>query len=279
MAGNRALEALLRHAAAVVPGLNGVTAARENAAPGDPAIGETGNASIYLRPAPSTGNHAGNRSALAALAAHWASAHPEAGPAYRALRCWGILIWQPIYLSVTGVHGSQRVLSLAHFAQPLADGWTREVRLPDHVPLTGDTDRCIRLAAREITACCRQAYEDLANVLRLNVTAARSMQADCVLAALLAIRAARADWTDAHVQALAGQWLHALDLTGASDLFALTHSDGSTALALDRKTCCYHYRRRDGEPCDTCPRLGKHERIARLNTAYESACRQKTQNA
>lgn len=266
MAAHRALADLLRHAAGVVPGLNGVVIAHDEAA-------ASHGAALYQRPA----SGAGNRAALAALAAHWAGAYPEAGPAYCALRCWGILIWQPVYLSVIGVHGSQRVISLARFAQPLADGWTREVRISDHEPAHGDTAQCIELAAREIDACCRQIFDELAGVLRLNLIAARSMQADCVLAALLAIRDTYPDWTDAQVQAFAARWLAALDVEGASGLFAWTRSDGSTALALERKTCCYHYRRRDGEPCSTCPRLAKHERIARLNAACDAA-RQQTKD-
>ncbi len=104
------------------------------------------------------------------------------------------------------------------------------------------------------------------------------MLADCELAALLAARKTRADWTDLHVRALAGQWLGALELTGASGLFACARNDGSTALALDRKTCCSHYRRRGGEPCETCPRLAKHERFARLNAARDTACEGNSQD-
>lgn len=255
MAANRTLEDLLRFAASVVPGLRGVVADCASGLP--PCTEET----AHLRPARCDGN----RAALETLLTHWMAAYPEAGRAYWSLRCWGILIWQPIYLGVIAVHTAQRALSLTHVEQPIENGWTREVQLPDHAPAQGDPAALIDLAAREIAACCAQIFDELSRIIRLNAHAASGMQADCVLAALLALRPTRPDWNQAHVEALGEHWLTALALAGRSSFFAYPRSDGSSALALDRQTCCYHYRRHDGELCSTCPRLEKRERIARLN--------------
>ncbi|HKT97784.1 MAG TPA: siderophore ferric iron reductase [Paraburkholderia sp.] len=260
MAANRTLEDLLRLAARLVPGLHGVVAAQPDATSvQDP---------LHVCPAPQT--HEGNRIALDALLAHWSRAYPEAGCAYWASRCWGILIWQPVYLGVIGVHVAQRALSLAHLAQPIAEGWTREVRMPDHAPAAGDTEALIAQAAREIAACCAQIYDDLTPLIRVNPAVARGTQADVVLAALLAARKMRPGWSHAQVEALGRQWLAALDIEGCGGYFAFERSDGSQALALERQTCCYHYRRHDGEMCSTCPRLAKHERIVRLNTERDA---------
>lgn len=260
MAANRALEDLLRLATRLVPGLHGVVSTQPDATSmQDP---------LHVCPAPQM--HAGNRAALEALLAYWSRTYPEAGRAYWASRCWGILIWQPVYLSVIGVHAAQRALSLAQLAQPIAEGWTREVRVPDHAPAAGDTDALIAHAAREITACCAQIHDDLTPVIRMNPAAARGTLADVVLAALLAARKMRREWRDAQVEALGRQWLAALDIEGCGGFFAFECSDGSRALALERQTCCYHYRRRDGEMCSTCPRLAKHERIVRLNTERDA---------
>jgi siderophore ferric iron reductase len=270
MAANRALENLLRLAARLVPGLRGVVA-EQAAPPGMSGAQEP----VHVCPAPrardSSDEGGGNRTALDALLAHWSNAYPEAGRAYWSSRCWGILIWQPVYLSVIGVHAAHRALSLAHLAQPIADGWTREVRLPDHAPVTGSTSALITLAAREISVCCAQMADELTPVIRLNPAAARATLADVVLAALLAMSKARPDWDHAHIEARGRQWLAALDIRGCGGYFAFERSDGSRALALERQTCCYHYRRRDGEMCSTCPRLAKHERVVRLNTEWDAA--------
>ncbi|OLL28562.1 siderophore ferric iron reductase [Burkholderia sp. SRS-W-2-2016] len=266
MTASPALEQLLRLAASVVPGLRGVVAHEASgAAPGDTAEAARGVA--HLRPAAAEPN----RVALEALLAHWSGAYPEAGRAYWSLRCWGILIWQPIYLSVIGVHTAQRVLSLARVEQPIENGWTREVRVPSHEPAHAQPDALIELAAREIAGCCGQIFDELSRVIRVNPIAAAGMQADCVLAALLAARARHPEWDHAQVDALGKRWLAALALDGRGGFFTYARSDRTSALALDRQTCCYHYRRRDGELCSTCPRLQQCERIARLNAEHDGA--------
>ncbi|WP_310631040.1 siderophore ferric iron reductase [Paraburkholderia sp.] len=269
MAANRTLEDLLRLAARLVPGLNGVVASQEAQAAQETQ--ETHGAHsmpAHVRPAPESSR---NRTALDALLAHWTGNWPEAGRPYWAARCWGILIWQPLYLSVIGVHASRASISLERIVQPVANGWTTEVRLADHAPAQGDTDALIAHAAREIRACCAQMHDELLPVIRLNPAAVRGTQADVVLAALLAARKARPDWRDEQVQALGEQWLAALGLQDDGGYFAFARTDGACALALERRTCCYHYRRRDGELCSTCPRLAKHERIVRLNTERDAA--------
>lgn len=256
MAANRALDDMLRLAAQLVPGLRGVVAAR-------PA-----QAIVHARPAPGGGES--NRAALEAMLGYWSRTYPEAGRLYWSSRCWGILIWQPVYLSVIGVHASSVSLSLMDIAQPIADGWTREVHIRDHEPAQGDTHALIAHAAREIVSCCEQMHDELMPVIRLNPASARGTQADVVLAALLAARRARPEWSDALVEGHGRQWLAALGLDGHSGYFPFSRTDGSSALALERRTCCYHYRRRDGELCSTCPRLEKHERIVRLNAQHET---------
>ncbi|KND60542.1 hypothetical protein BVER_03637c [Candidatus Burkholderia verschuerenii] len=245
MAANRALQDLLRLAAQLVPGLKGVVHAQCD--------------------------DTNNRASLKALLAHWSGAYPEAGRAYWSSRCCGILIWQPVYLSVTGVHAARASLSLQHVSQPIDDGWTREVRLPDHAPQQGDECALIAHSASEIATCCARIHADLMPVIRLNPAMVRGTLADVVLAALLAARKAHSEWNDVHMQALGARWLAALDIEGCGGYFSFERSDGTHAIALDRQTCCYHYRRRDGVMCSTCPRFAKHERIVRLNTERDAA--------
>lgn len=256
MVANRALDDMLRLAARLVPGLQGVVGAR-------PA-----QAIVHTRPAP--GGSESNRAALEAMLGYWSRAYPEAGRAYWSSRCWGILIWQPLYLSVIGVHASSVSLSLEDIAQPIAEGWTREVHIRDHEPAQGDTHALIAHAAREIVSCCEQMHDELMPVIRLNPASAHGTQADVVLAALLAARKERPEWSDAQIEGHGRQWLAALGLEGRSGYFPFSRTDGTSALALERRTCCYHYRRRDGEFCSTCPRLEKHERIVRLNAQHET---------
>lgn len=257
---SRDLTELLDLADRVVPGLRGSLFE-----PRVSRVGETG-AFLYTRPSPDDRN----RAALQSITTRWATDYPEAGQHYCALRCWGLLIWQPVYVAMIGTHLAPCCPSLASFCQPLVDGCVNGFRVHDHVPLRGDPESRWQFAANEIAAFCRATFDELAQVIKLNAVAAHGLQADCVLAALLAIRRHRPAWDDAHVDSLGARWLDVLNLGAYSAYFAFQQSNGVTRLALDRKTCCHHYRRRDGELCSTCPKLAIGERIVRLNAELDS---------
>jgi len=53
-------------------------------------------------------------------------------------------------------------------------------------------------------------------------------------------------------------------MSGASGLLAVPLAEGGTRLGLQRKACCQHFRRADGELCDSCPKLPLAERERRL---------------
>ncbi len=59
-------------------------------------------------------------------------------------------------------------------------------------------------------------------------------------------------------------WLAACAMSGASGLLAVPLAEGGTRLGLQRKACCQHFRRADGELCDSCPKLPLAERERRL---------------
>ncbi|HAN53858.1 MAG TPA: siderophore ferric iron reductase, partial [Pseudomonas sp.] len=92
---------------------------------------------------------------------------------------------------------------------------------------------------------------------------AQRLAADCVIAGLL------------HSQRLGGcgnlelgraadVWLAACAMSGASGRLAVPRPEGGTGLGLQRKACCQHFRRADGELCDSCPKLPLAERERRL---------------
>ncbi|WP_054514376.1 siderophore ferric iron reductase, partial [Achromobacter xylosoxidans] len=175
---NRDLDDLLALTGRLVPGLSGQVAA----APG-PGI----------RPG------ADNAQAIARLRDVWGQRYPEAGPHYLALRCWGLLIWQPVYLSVIAAHRSAIVPDLSGMIQPVPDdGFIIGYTLERHEPLRGGLRHRMQAAAAQLRNICATFYRELTQVLRVSPRAAESMQADCVLYALLAARhddgAAANDW-------------------------------------------------------------------------------------
>lgn len=204
---------------------------------------------------------------LQALCRHWAEAYPEAGAHYMALRCWGLAIWQPVYISVIAVHLDSHVPVLAGLTQPMVDGFPSGFQLPVHEPTKAASLAArMRLAAGELCSLCDATRAALMPLVALHGRAADRLQAECVLGALLLVhRSSPGLFEDAtKVAELGEKWLAQLGIAGGCGMFVYRARDGTPALALDRKVCCHYFRRHDGEKCSTCPKLPLDKRIARL---------------
>ncbi|AHV91628.1 alcaligin biosynthesis protein AlcD [Bordetella holmesii] len=242
------LDALLALAGSLVPGLDG----------------RIGPVSGDIRPG------ADNRATLRTLQDWWRLRHPEAGSHYLALRCWGLLIWQPIYLGVIAVHCSDIAPDLDRLGQPVRDGFIAGYILERHEPLRGCLEQRKQAVAAQLRRICATYFRELSQLLRLSPRAAACMQADCVLSALLAARANEDKATVAWAHEQAADWLDRLGIAGHSGYLVYARA-GRPVLALDRQVCCHHFRRHDGDYCSTCPKLPPAERIARIEADEAAA--------
>jgi siderophore ferric iron reductase len=241
----RALHALVAMAAQAVPGLEG-----------------------RVSPCPATPWHAEAR--LAEVHRHWATAHPEAGPHYAALRGWGLLVWQPAYLAVLSAHLADVQPRLDRVSLQIHDGAVAGYAIAAHEPTAGDEERRLHGGADQLAAGFARLLPAWQACAPLNEKAARRTCAECVLAALLRVHRVR-QWPASHTRAVAQRWLARLGLCGEAGLLAWRDASGAEALATDRKVCCLHFRRRDGERCSTCPKLAPHERVRRLQAEEAAA--------
>jgi siderophore ferric iron reductase len=214
---------------------------------------------------------ADNPQRIAALCAHWQQAHPEAGAHYWNIRSWTLLIWQPIYLSLLAVHLTGAAPCLAKMGQSMCDGLVGGFCLPEHCPRQGDQVQVIPYAAQQINEFVEQQLGEFNSVATIYPKMARLLAVDCVRAALLMAQRCLA-MGNGQLRDLEGQWLNALALPAASSLIAVQLDDGRECLALERKVCCQHFRRGDGELCSTCPKLKQLERLVRLRAEFSLAC-------
>lgn len=181
----------------------------------------------------------------------WAARFPEAGSHYLAVRCWGLLIWQPIYLGVIAVHRSHVLPDIGRMRQSIdKDGYIAGYSMLDHVPRTGSEEERRECAAQRLAQVCSAFRADLDGLVSLSVRAAACVQADIVLHALLAARQANAGQDRAWLQHMATKWLDSLGLAGRSGYVTL--ADGSVQVL--RQVCCHHFLRNDGEHCSNCPK-------------------------
>ncbi|VFR17968.1 Putative iron reductase in siderophore [Alcaligin] cluster [plant metagenome] len=244
------LESVLANAARRVPGMVGVIA--HDGPPGIRA-------------------GADNSALIARLRDHWRARYPEAGPHYLALRCWGLLIWQPIYLGVIAAHEARGVPDLSRLSAPWRDdGFLAGYHISRHALRHGVFHARMDDVAGQLRALCAGLLAELSSVVHISTKAAQCMQADIVLNALLTLRPDDREKSNAQAQCRAAQWLARLGLSGRSSYFECG-APGRPLLAVDRQVCCHYFRKRDGDYCSTCPKLEMHERIIRLHAEQVQA--------
>ncbi|OLU23236.1 siderophore ferric iron reductase [Pseudomonas sp. PA15(2017)] len=214
---------------------------------------------------------AGNLERVAALYASLQQSFPEAGVHYWTVRTWTLLIWQPIYLSLFGVHLADRVPCLDGMGQTVCDNMVYGFCLPEHCPRRASQAVLIDFAAEQMQALVERQWQEFDAVAGIHRKLARRLQADCVLGALLMIQRQQSLAND-RLQQLESRWLDALELRGDSSLIGVCLDDGRERLALGRKVCCQHFRRADGNFCSTCPKLKQEERLARLRQELSLEC-------
>ena len=214
---------------------------------------------------------ADNPARLVALHGALHSRHQEAGPHYWGVRAWSLLIWQPIYLSLLAVHLAHRAPFLRHMGQSVSEGFVGGYRLPAHQPERGVLDELIRFAASEVSGFIERQLAEFNSVLNIYPKLARLLMVDCVRDALLLVqRQLGLDCTQ--LLGLEQRWLAALAQPTASGLISVRLDDGRECLALERRACCQHFRRLDGELCATCPKRKPGERLSCLRKEMAGPC-------
>ena len=195
-----------------------------------------------------------NHKILLALYEHWQQKYPEAGKAYWSARCWTLLIWQPIFLCIVAVHGGQQLLPLnkihQHYSQGVVAGFNLST---DELPSTGEP-LLINQMAQELGSYCETLITQCQLAFGLRPLLAIRLAADTLLSALLGLPALIPSIELATTKDLADRWLLTLGWQQQSALMPIQLTNGSSRLALNRKSCCFDYCRDDGAVCSSCPR-------------------------
>lgn len=205
-----------------------------------------------------------NTGVVAAVHSVWAQAHPEAGQPYSAVRTWTLLIWQPVFLAVLGVHGTGAVAPVDRLWQRVEQGIVAGFQLPEPWPTApGPETERIREAAARLLRARDGLLADLKRVTRIKPLIANRLMADILLMALQRMAAGLDGVGNERVQAWGEAWLAAIGLRDQSRFLPLQLPDGQEVLGLERRACCMHYRRDDGAYCSSCPKLAQAERTRR----------------
>ncbi|CAG9295378.1 siderophore ferric iron reductase [Celerinatantimonas diazotrophica] len=205
-----------------------------------------------------------NTQGIRTLYQHWQRQSPEAGNRYWAARCWSLLIWQPIYLSIVAVHGCQIKIPLEQIVQHLKQGVVAGYTLtPDQLQHAPE-QLCLSIAANQLKQMHQTFFNQCQSIFNLRPNFASRLAADIVLSGLIQLTTIEPSITNKQIQELAIQWLAELGWSNESHLMLIFLNDDTPHLALNRKSCCFNYCRADGELCSTCPKLSLDERKRRI---------------
>ncbi|TBW53772.1 siderophore ferric iron reductase [Marinobacter halodurans] len=205
-----------------------------------------------------------NRAVLQTLYANLSESYPEAGMPYWSVRTWGLMVWQPIILTVIGVHGAGVLPPLGALRQNVGELMVSGYSLPEDGWEHGPEAQLLQRGGQSLRALCDSLLAELRAITPIKPLNALRLVADSLLSAIARLDRIRPELARSRRLELARTWLQAMGLEGQSSLMPLPLPDGRTTLVLDRKGCCMHYRRHDGELCATCPKLKGEERLARL---------------
>nr|WP_314899518.1 siderophore ferric iron reductase [uncultured Deefgea sp.] len=206
----------------------------------------------------------------AQLLSHWQAAQPQAGRPYWCARSWGMLMWQPAYLSVFAVYASHAALDLNGLLQDAQAGVTQGFALPEGAVHFGERDELIASAAQFLQDYHHIHYAQLTTLQTYSAKQAACMSVDCILAALLYVQQ-HYGWSNAELAAQSDAWLAALQWTRHGNLMFISLHEREIA-ALNRQGCCQHFRIPGEDACSTCPRWPMPIRIEKIQCELANTC-------
>ncbi|MFU2510631.1 siderophore ferric iron reductase [Pseudoalteromonas sp. ASV78] len=201
---------------------------------------------------------------------HWQQQYPEAGRSYWAIKSWGMLYWQPLYLAVISVHELTMSFSLQPMQQHYQQGVIAGLQLPTiKAQHHHSQQQAITNMAAHLKRYVVKLLTDLNLVARLNERLAMSLLADTLLAILLLHAKRRSNFD---IQAMAAYWLNALEITEAGEFTVFACCSKAPCLALTRKTCCLHYQIGDVAKCANCPKQPQQIKVQRMQQELITTC-------
>lgn len=206
--------------------------------------------------------------AVADLLASLQHTYPEAGPHYWGSRTWSLLLWQPVYLSVMSVHLAGCLPSLNGMAQSGKPCFVSGFTVPCTSIASGETASLIQQAGQTLQSMGGRFLQMVQSLVKLHPKMAGRLLADSVMAALLFVQRCDSRFDNQQVLQLANCWLGAVGQPDGSGLLSVSWDDQPARLMMDRKVCCQHFRRNDGELCSSCPKLKPQERVERLKREW-----------
>lgn len=195
---------------------------------------------------------------------YWKQHYPEAGAIYWQTRTWTMLVWQPVTIALVTTYYVEHVPPISTMKQALNldTGVVSQFDFAKGDWQSGDQHQRQIIAAKELKLLLKELAGQLDSVCRMSPATQEKLLADTIMEMLL-----RGLKYMVSQQLLSPEHLHptfahelqhwhealSLPLTRFGRLDVTSEGEHF----IQRRACCMHYRRADGDYCQGCPHTPK----------------------
>lgn len=190
---------------------------------------------------------------IQALYQSLATSNPEAKQAYWLTRTWGLLCWQPIYLSFISIYACRGLPSIKTMTQDIQSEFIAGYQFNDKQVRVDEQNELIRLAAKELNELFEFYRSEIGAWTRIRPGFTQYLFADAILDCIVKVQAYLPDLPNEYLLEQAKLWVESAQLPLAS-LRGLKVNPKTNKLHLVRTSCCLVYKCEGRKLCDDCPK-------------------------
>ncbi|XAW88534.1 siderophore ferric iron reductase [Vibrio sp. CDRSL-10 TSBA] len=205
-----------------------------------------------------------NSVVMAAIFDEISQATPAAGQAFWLTRTWGLLCWQPIFLSFIAIYSAKKLPDMTRIAQYRQPLFVAGFSFEPHAWQSGRRVNLIRQAATQLNHLFEQYRLELNETVRIRPGFTQHLLADSLLNCLIRLQQIRPAYTNQDIVAQARLWLEAFGLPD-KHLSSLKLDEESGKVKLVRTSCCLVYKCEGRALCADCPRLDTNKHCTPLD--------------
>ena len=189
-----------------------------------------------------------------------AEASPEAKQAYWLTRTWGLLCWQPLYLSFISIYACHGLPKIKDMSQDLREQFIAGYQFNDEEVRVDEQNALIQIAATELHLLFDFYREEIGEWARIRPGFTNHLFADAILGCIVQFQQFQPDIPNSYFLEQAKIWFIATGLP-LSSLQGLTVNPETNKLHLIRTSCCLVYKCTGRKLCSDCPKLPENKEM------------------
>lgn len=189
-----------------------------------------------------------------------ATVSPEAKQAYWLTRTWGLLCWQPLYLSFISIYACHGLPKIKDMTQDLREQFIAGYQFNDEEVRVDERNELIQVATTELHLLFDFYREEIGEWARIRPGFTNHLFADAILSCIVQFQQFQPEIQNSYFLEQAETWILAAGLPQNS-LQGLTVNPETNKLHLVRTSCCLVYKCTGRKLCSDCPKLPENREM------------------